>query len=51
MKDDAPEYPISGEIDLMPYYPFDPPLAIYDRYVASEKDVFSLIWLTKIDIR
>ena len=50
-KKDAPEYPKSGEIDIMPYYPFSPPLSIYDRYVASEKDVLGLIWLTKIDVR
>ncbi|MCS3868592.1 hypothetical protein J3D55_001508 [Chryseobacterium ginsenosidimutans] len=50
MKDNAPEYPSSGEIDIMPYYPSDPPISIYNRYAAAEKDVLSLIWLTKIKI-
>jgi hypothetical protein len=51
MKDTAPNYPTSGEIDIMPYYPSDPPLSQYDRYVASEKDVFALIWFTKIELK
>lgn len=50
MKDDSPPYPSGGEIDIMPYYPSSPPPSMYNRYVAAEKDVLSLIWLTKIKI-
>lgn len=49
-KDEASAYPTSGEIDIMPYYPVDPPISLYDNYVAAEKDVLSLIWITKIQI-
>jgi len=38
------------EIDIMPYYPTSPNLSLFNRYVASEKDVLSLIWLTKLKI-
>lgn len=51
MKDDAPQYPPDGEIDIMPYYPNDPPISLFNRYAAAEKDVLSLIWLTKINIK
>ena len=51
IKDDAPNYPTQGEIDIMPYYPSDPPLSIYDRFVASERDILGLIWLAKINIK
>lgn len=51
MKDNAGSYSTSGEIDIMPYYPNDPPLAVYDKYAAAEKDVLGLIWLTKIKIK
>ena len=51
MKDDAPQYPRDGEIDIMPYYPDDPPISLFERYAAAEKDVLSLIWLTKINIK
>ncbi|WP_055448850.1 type VI secretion system tube protein TssD [Lacinutrix mariniflava] len=48
MKSDASNYPADEEIDIMPYYPISPPPHLYNRYIASEKDVLSLIWLTKI---
>ncbi len=48
MKSDASNYPSTGEIDIMPYYPTSPPPSFYNRYVASKKDILSLIWLTKI---
>ncbi|WBX77800.1 hypothetical protein PG911_05945 [Tenacibaculum ovolyticum] len=51
MKSTAPEYPKSGEIDIMPYSPYSPPLHLYNRYVASKKDILSLLWLTKIEIK
>ena len=51
MKKDAPEFTEKGEIDIMPYYPSDPPINQFNRYVAAEKDVLSLIWLTKIEIK
>ena len=44
-------YLAQGEIDIMPYYPVDPIISEYQRYVASEKDVLGLIWLTKIKIK
>ncbi|WP_175623039.1 hypothetical protein [Chryseobacterium schmidteae] len=51
MKEGAPSFRKNGEIDIMPYYPSSPPPSLYNRYVASEKDVLSLIWLTKISIK
>lgn len=51
MKIRAHAYPMSGEIDIMPYYPSSPPSKLYNRYIAAEKDVLSLIWLTKIQIK
>ena len=50
IKNNAPEYPSTGEIDIMPYYPLHPPISIYNRFIALEKDVLGLLWLTKIDI-
>lgn len=46
-------YPPKGEIDLMVYYAEDlahpyPP-DYYTRSIASEKDVLSLLWLSKIE--
>ena len=48
IKDDTPEYPSTGEIDLMKYYQnyYDIP-----RTIASETDVLGLVWLTKIKIK
>ncbi|MFL0088152.1 hypothetical protein V2550_05715 [Tenacibaculum maritimum] len=51
MKSTAPEYPKTGEIDIMPYYPQSPPPTVYNRYIASEKDVLSLLWLTKLKLK
>ena len=51
IKNNAPEYPKSGEIDIIPYYPSNPPVSIYNRAVASERDVLGLLWLTKIKIK
>jgi len=50
-KDSAPAYLAKGEIDIMPYYPSDPPFSEYNRYIAAEKDVLSLIYLTKLKIK
>ncbi|WP_339699549.1 hypothetical protein [uncultured Marixanthomonas sp.] len=50
-KSSAPKYETLKEIDIMPYYPTDPPLSLYGSYVASEKDSISLIWLTKLNIK
>ncbi|CAA0221583.1 hypothetical protein [Tenacibaculum maritimum] len=57
MKSTAPEYPKTGEIDIMPYYNDN----IYGneyyqhnyhkRRVASQKDFLSLLWLTKLELR
>ena len=43
--------PTSGEIDLMPYYTDWLDYSQKNRIAASEKDVLSLIWLTKIIIK
>ena len=47
IKDDTPEYPSTGEIDLMKYYQ-----NYYDiqRKIASEKDVLGLLCMTKINL-
>ncbi|WP_108867126.1 PAAR-like protein [Aquimarina aquimarini] len=45
-----PDYPKVGEIDLMKYYQNTVKIADKNRVVASEKDVLSLLWLTKIKI-
>jgi len=44
-------YPKSGEIDIMPYYKDTVPLSQYKKYSASEKDVLSLLWLTKLNLQ
>ncbi|PWK00786.1 uncharacterized protein DUF4280 [Flavobacterium araucananum] len=44
-------YPKKGEIDLMKYYNNEPNPKDITRLVASERDVLSLIWLTKIKIK
>lgn len=55
-KDDAPKFPLNGEIDLMPYFKDNEKGGkhsqddYYKRSVASEEDVKSLIWLTKMII-
>ena len=55
-KDDAPKFPLTGEIDLMPYFKDNKyggkyfQHNYYGRRVASEEDVKSLIWLTKMII-
>lgn len=48
IKDGTPEYPSTGEIDLMKYYKnyYDIP-----RTIASETDVLGLLWLTKIKVK
>ena len=52
----APEYPLSGEIDIMPYHSDNKygnknnQLDFFKRRVAVENDVLGLIWLTKINI-
>ncbi|MCW3161418.1 hypothetical protein [Chryseobacterium oryctis] len=49
--DQSTNYPISGEIDIMPYYKNYIPINDRKRMVAAESDVLSLIWLTKIIIK
>jgi hypothetical protein len=44
-------YPVSGEIDIMPYYNNYIPHSERIRMAAAEKDVLGLIWLTKIQIK
>lgn len=44
-------YPLTGEIDIMPYYQNYIPISERKRIIAAEKDVLSLIWLTKIKIK
>lgn len=44
-------YPTSGEIDIMPYYNNYIPISERKGMVAAEKDVLSLLWLTKIKIK
>lgn len=56
-KASAPELPLSGEIDLMPYYRENAlggessQPNYHRRRVAAEKDVLSLLWITKIKIK
>lgn len=50
IKDNVPEYSKVGEIDIMPYYPSPPPPSLYNRYVAAQKDILGLLWLTKFKI-
>ncbi|KPH13086.1 hypothetical protein [Chryseobacterium sp. ERMR1:04] len=55
-KNDALELPMNGEIDLMPYYNSNvlgdehKQPNYFLRRIAAEKDVLSLLWLTKIEI-
>lgn len=44
-------YPLTGEIDIMPYYQNYIPISERKRMIAAEKDVLSLIWLTKFKIK
>jgi hypothetical protein len=46
----ATEHPRTGEIDIMPYYTDELSYYDYERYVAAEEDVKSLIWLTKLKL-
>ena len=41
-------YPKTGEVDLMKYYHND--LGVKER-IVDKKDVLSLIWLTKIELK
>ncbi len=50
MKDDAPEFPLTGEIDLMPYFKDYFQHNYYGRRVASEEDVKGIIWLIKMKL-
>ena len=47
----AIKHPVSGEIDIMPYYTDNLNYSEYKRYSAEVKDVLSLIWLTKIKVK
>ncbi|MFL0109397.1 hypothetical protein [Tenacibaculum maritimum] len=47
----AIEYPKKGEIDIMPYYTNWLGYNERKRMVAAMKDVLSLIWLTKIELK
>ena len=47
----ATEYPKKGEIDIMPYYKNWIPYSERKRMVAAQKDVLSLIWLTKLELK
>ncbi len=47
--DGAEVYPSSGEIDLMKYYHGYQPGDAYTRTVACEVDVYSLIWLARVE--
>ena len=56
IKNNAPEYPLTGEIDIMPYFK-DNVLGgqknqpnYYQRSVALESDVLGLLWLSKLKI-
>lgn len=44
-------YPMIGEIDIMPYYNNYIPIADRNRMAAAEKDVLGLVWLTKIKLK
>ena len=56
-KSSAPSYPLSGEIDIMPYLRDNKygnkrrQPNIYQRLVASEEDVLSLVWLSKLGLK
>ncbi|CAA0226551.1 hypothetical protein [Tenacibaculum maritimum] len=47
----AKAYPKKGEMDIMPYYTDNPPLFDYNRFIAHEKDILSLLWLTKLELK
>ncbi|CAA0162410.1 hypothetical protein V2605_13615 [Tenacibaculum maritimum] len=47
----AKAYPKNGEMDMMPYYTDNPPLFDYNRFTAHEKDILSLLWLTKVELK
>ncbi|CAA0218482.1 hypothetical protein [Tenacibaculum maritimum] len=47
----AIEYPKKGEIDIMPYYTNWLGYNERKRMVAAQKDLLSLIWLTKIELK
>jgi hypothetical protein len=55
-KGNAPEFPLSGEIDLMPYFKNNilgnehKQPNYFLRRAAAEKDVLSLLWLSKIKL-
>lgn len=58
MKNNAPKYPLSGEIDLMlyinntPHLPEDKENTNYHkRIVVAEIDLLGLLWLSKIYVR
>ncbi|MBW7676572.1 hypothetical protein [Chryseobacterium chendengshani] len=48
--DRSTNYPTTGEIDIMPYYNNYIPVSERRRMSAAEKDVLSLVWLTKLKI-
>jgi hypothetical protein len=56
-KSSAPQFPMYGEIDIMPYFKNNAlgnehkQPNYFARRVAAEKDVLSLIWLTKLSIQ
>ncbi|CAA0257696.1 hypothetical protein [Tenacibaculum maritimum] len=50
-KSKAPKFPLEGEIDIMPYYTNWLSYNQRNRMVAAMKDVLSLIWLTKIELK
>ncbi|WP_232656452.1 hypothetical protein [Tenacibaculum maritimum] len=47
----AKAYPKNGEMDMMSYYTDNPPLFDYNRFIAHEKDILSLLWLTKLELK
>ncbi len=56
-KSSAPKFPLEGEIDIMPYLKdnkyggkHNQP-NVYKRLVAAQKDVLSLLWLTKLELK
>ncbi|MCD9628642.1 hypothetical protein LVK04_14760, partial [Tenacibaculum maritimum] len=56
-KSNAPKFPLEGEIDIMPYHKENKlgkwyrQSNYYKRRVAHKKDVLSLIWLTKLNLK
>ncbi len=47
----ATNYPKTGEIDIMPYYIGWLDYNKRKRMIASKKDVLSLLWLTKLNLK